>query len=265
MIYCVWYPSGGFGHFVNAVLSLYGENFVRPKNTLNFSSNGNSHSLDLVVPKYYRNKWLYNFEFDNNKNYSVLIDNGIQDESCVFRNSFPNSTVIKICYHDRDWAIVARTCIDKAMNSSIEKELALNGDWDRTDNWAKREKYFLFLRDHQLRHSWKPEKDYCISIEHMLEYDKFYHRLLQFVKVLPFEPLWNHWRQANAAYIDPIMIAHEVINSVRSRRTFNLQHITDLWTQAVIYYYIWLEFGIEVPHNDFANWIDSTDQIVDLL
>ena len=32
MIYCVWYPSGGFGHFINAVISLYGVDFKRPKN-----------------------------------------------------------------------------------------------------------------------------------------------------------------------------------------------------------------------------------------
>ena len=27
---CVWYPAGGFGHFVNSILTLYGDGFVRP-------------------------------------------------------------------------------------------------------------------------------------------------------------------------------------------------------------------------------------------
>ena len=31
MIYCVQYPSGGFGHFINAILTLHGVEFVRPK------------------------------------------------------------------------------------------------------------------------------------------------------------------------------------------------------------------------------------------
>jgi hypothetical protein len=44
----------------------------------------------------------------------------------------------------------------------------------------------------------------------------------------------------------------------------DLTHITDIWTQAVVYYYIWLEFGIEVPHNDFANFFTNTDQIIGL-
>ena len=47
MIYCVWYPSGGFGHYIGATLSLYGKNFARPKKDLTFNANGDSHN---VVP-----------------------------------------------------------------------------------------------------------------------------------------------------------------------------------------------------------------------
>ena len=55
------------------------------------------------------------------------------------------------------------------------------------------------------------------------------------------------------------------INHIKNKQTFDLRQITDLWDQAVIYYYFWIWFGIEVPHNDFANWIDSTDQLTGLL
>ena len=85
-IYCVWYPSGSFGHFVNAILTLHGDNFVRPKKSLEFSSTGDSHSLDLIVPKYLHEFWPGGIEFVNNQNYCVLIDNGIDNESEFYDN-----------------------------------------------------------------------------------------------------------------------------------------------------------------------------------
>ena len=82
MIYCVWYPSGGFGHFVNAVLTLHGRDFERPERVdYQFSKKGNSHELQLVAPKYLKNPTHYDFDFSSTDHYSVLIDNGINDES----------------------------------------------------------------------------------------------------------------------------------------------------------------------------------------
>jgi hypothetical protein len=116
---------------------------------LKFSANGDSHSLDLVVPKYFHECWPGGIEFLNDKNYCVLVDNGINNESASFKNTFPNSTVIKICYHKYSWPVVARTLIEKAMGSSIDAELPVDA-WDTDQPWAKREKYFLYLRDHPL-------------------------------------------------------------------------------------------------------------------
>ena len=138
MIYCVWYPSGGFGHFVNAVLTLHGDNFVRPKNQLTFSKNGNSHYLDLVTPKYLHDCWPSGIEFLDHNNYCVLVDNGINNESEQFKSIFSNSKIIKICYSDYSWPVVARTMIEKAMHSSIEVQLPTT-DWNNDAPWAQRE------------------------------------------------------------------------------------------------------------------------------
>ena len=264
MIYCVWYPSGGFGHFINAILTRYGENFVRPSSILNFSSNGNSHSLDLVVPKYFHNHWPYEYEFDKNKNYCVLIDNGINDKSDTFRTRFSNAAVIKICYTDQSWPVVARTMIDKAMRSSIELALPID-EWSVDEPCARREKYFLFLRDHQLKNAWQPSDQNFINVEHLFDYNNFYNRLNKFVGIESFEDIWQQWRGANSKYIDPVETANVAMQYIKNKQTFDLRQITDLWDQAVIYYYFWIWFGIEVPHNDFANWIDSTDQLTGLL
>jgi len=264
MIYCVWYPSGGFGHFVNAVLTLHGKNFVRPKKNLQFSATGDSHTLDLVVPKYFKNRWCNNFDFSDNTNYCVLIDNGINDESDQFKQTFPDATVIKICYSDHSWPIVARTMIDKAMQSGIAQELPIDS-WHTDADWAKREKYFLYLRDHTLRHCWRHNTDFALYVDDLLHYKSLFDKLNSVTTVEPFENLWQDWRRANAKYLDPVVLARSVIDSVNNHQYFDTTNITDIWAQAVIYYYIWIAFDVEVPHNDYANFFTSTAQIAELI
>jgi len=265
MIYCVWYPSGGFGHFINAVLTLHGEGFVRPKNNLEFSSNGNSHALDLVVPKYAKDCWPGGIEFLNDKNYCVLIDNGINNESNKFKSTFSDSKTIKICYSDYSWPVVARTMIEKAMGSSIEEQLPVD-DWNSGEPWAQREKYFLFLRDHNLRHAWRLTDDNAIHIDELYDdYEEFFNIVNSIVKIEWCEDLWLEWRKANATYIDPVKTASKIIDYVNVEWTVDVSDVTDIWTQAVVYYYIWLRFGIEVPHNDYANFFSNTKEIIELV
>jgi hypothetical protein len=262
----VWYPSGGFGHFINAILSLHGKNFVRPKKQLKFSNNGNSHDLDLVVPKYSHNRWPYEFKFDENKNYSVLIDNGINNESEQFKSVFPTARTIKICYTDYTWPIVAQTMIDKAMNSALECELPIDV-WNTQDLWARREKYFLFLRDHPLRSAWRPNSiDFALKIDDMIEYTDLLTAIESYgIELESFDDIWKQWKVTNQKYIAPIHDAKIIIDGVKNNVSLDLRHITDVWNQAVIYYYIWLEFGIEVLHNDYSNWCTNTQEIVTML
>jgi len=270
MIYCVWYPSGGFGHFINAVLTLRGNNFVRPKKSLEFSSTGDSHFLDLTVPKYLHECWPGGIEFVNNQNYCVLIDNGINNESSNFKITFPNATVIKICYSTYSWPVIARTMIEKAMASTIEEQLTVD-NWDTTDPWARREKYFLYLRDHPFRHAWQSKskivmEDTELDIGELYdEYDNCYNSINGFAKTEDFYDLWKEWRKANARYIDPVKTASNILSLVLAKNSEDLTHITDVWTQAVVYYYIWVWYNIEVPHNDYSNWFTNTADIVKML
>lgn len=268
MIYCVWYPSGGFGHFINAILTLHGTNFVRPKNKkLMFGTNGNSHNLDLVAPKYFHDPNEYNFKFDENKIYSVLVDNGINNESMLFQNVFLNASIIKICYSDQTWPIVFRTMVEKAMAVEFDSEITLGTNWEVTDNWAIREKYFLLLRDHPIRHQWKPNTA-CLNlfVDDLLDYRSLFDKLRSFeISIDNFKDDWIQWWQANLKFIDPATTGIKVIQSVKNKQLMDLSSITDLWTQAIVYYYIWLEFSFEVPHNDYSEWFTNTDQIVKML
>lgn len=265
MIYCIWYPSGGFGHFINGVLTLHGNGFKRPTNDITFSATGNSHSLILVAPKYTTG---YNYEFDPAYNYSVLVDQGINSTSRDFMLEFPSARFIKVCYTDASWPVIAKTMIVKAMQSSIEQEVAVNPElWASAEPWAQREKYFLFLRDHPLRTAWRPDPVIdCIFVNELLDYSRLKYTIERTgIELSEFKSLWNNWYTHNENYFVPIAIAEQVLDKIEHREAFDLTHITDVWTQAVIYYYLWIEFGKEVPHNDFENFFNNVDQITQWL
>jgi hypothetical protein len=265
MIYCIWYPSGGFGHFVNAVINLHGDKFVRPANQLEFSTTGDSHSLELTTPKYFQDN-PYNYNFLDNVNYSVLVDNGINNEGMKFLETFPKAKVIKMCYSDRTWPVIAKTMIDKAMKSSIESELPVD-NWSSDENWARREKYFLFLRDHELRNKWRCNNTATnIDIEKLLNYKEFKSAIAGSGIVLSsFRKEWRNWHAHNFNYFLPILAAQDIIEQVKKNNLYDLTMITDVWAQAVVYYYIWLEFGKEVPHNDFENFFTNVNEITQWL
>lgn len=264
MIYCVWYPSGGFGHFINAVLSLHGDNFARPQQSqVEFSSTGNSHALDLSAPKYSKDPLDYTFDFDPALNYSVLIDNGIDNEGRQFRTVFPAATVYKLCYTDHSWPIVAKTSIVKAAQAELDQELALGNNWHNNEAWARREKYFLFLRDHAFRHCWRAESGcFNLLIESFVNYDLLKGQLVASgIRLSDFHDLHQQWLNANQEYIDPVVEALATVQTVKNGTTMSLTHIKDAWNQAVLYYFLWLEFGQEVPHNDYSDFFADTQEI----
>jgi hypothetical protein len=269
-IFCVWYPSGGFGHFVGAVIALHGKDFVRPNNTTyQFSANGNSHSSDLTAPKFSAGTQYYDFDFfGSDKKYVVLVDPGIDNETNRFVEQYPNAQVLKVSYSAATWPIVAYTSIHKAMESSIQTELAVDLPlWPTKQNWAQREKYFLFLAEHHYRSMWQPlDGCYNLLVDDLLDYQTFHNRLCEFgVAPTDFADLWNTWFKLNQAYIAPVLLAQQVVDAVRSRSNMDLSFCQDLWTQAVVNYTIWHQFGCVVPANDFADWFDNSDQIVALL
>ena len=260
---CVWYPAGGFGHFVNSILTLYGSGFVRPSSKqFDFSTSGDSHALELVAPKYYNDPDEYNFLFDQAGVYSVLVDNGNNNETKKFLDYFDNPKVIKICYSDYSWPIVARTMIEKGMRVGFEQEVSIDTNaWSTTEDWALREKYFLFLRDNHLRAMWRKDPT-CdnLLIDDLVDYTKFKQRLINIgITTEPFEELWYKWFEANKKYLEPWSIAQNILDEVDECNL--LDHIVDVWTQALVYYYIWLKYEFEVPHNEYANWFTNTKDI----
>jgi hypothetical protein len=268
-ILCIWYPSGGFGHFINGVVTLHGQDFVRPHNSkLEFGADGNSHALKLVAPKYFHDPEKYNFVFDSKKTYSVLIDNGINNESKRFSTIIPQSKILKICYSDYSWPILSRTMIEKAMTTDFDQQVPIDLNvWPDCSQWAMREKYFLFLRDHPLRRAWRHDSDcYNLDVEDLLNYQRLYEKLTNFNNDLDeFESVWTQWYECNKIYINPTLVAHKILQQVTQDTHIDLSSITDVWTQSVVYYFIWLKYNFEVTHNDYSNWFTSTKDIAIML
>lgn len=264
MIYCIWYPSGGFGHYINVILSLHGDNFHRPNREIVFGENGDSHNFPLMMPRY-TNKDLYMMPLlDEIKNHAVLIDNGINDESRNFYSVFPGSKIIKLYYDDYSWPIVAQTVVIKVIKSDLTTEIAVDDDkWSDQQDWTQREKFFLYLRDHSLRHQWRPDTDaHNLNISDLADYDLFYKKIQSFgIGLTPFKDLWQRWWQKNQQYFQPMQRSKQIIQILMTKQDISLDHIKDVWEQAVIYYFIWLFFGKEVPHNDFAEFFSNTAEI----
>lgn len=263
---CIWYPSGGFGHFVSAILTLHGRNFAKANVPLVFSPKGDSHAFPCLLPKYFHNPKHYQIpDTDPGLIYTVLIDNGINDESTLYRKHFPGSKTLKLCYSDHSWCIVARTMVEKALGRDLEDEISLDdSQWPSDENWAVREKYFLYLRDHPLRFSWRPSDDcHSVLLEQLVAYEDMRSCLADY-GLDPFYDDWQRWKTHNQTYVSPMETALDILKNIKNKQSIDLD-IADLWTQSVVNYFIWLEYQFEVPANDYADWFTNTKQIVTML
>jgi hypothetical protein len=261
-IYCIWYPSGGFGHYISGVISLYGDNFIRPLNQLVFAKDGNSHAFSPLAPKWKFDPDHYNYKFAPDRNHCVLIDNGAPSQSKKFKTFIPNSTILKVTYNNWSFPIVVHTMIVKAMRSSLEEHCLHNVYWTDQD-WGKRQKFLYFLKNHPIQNLWNPEDD-CTNIDliEIIDYDIFKSKLESAgIKLTDFSATHQEWFNANKTYIDPVLQAQKVMECINSDENFLLSHITDLWTQAVVYYYIWLTYKIEVEHHTMPEFFNDTNQI----
>ena len=114
---------------------------------------------------------------------------------------------------------------------------------------------------------WRIDSEYkYLKIDRMLSYNDFCKQLQTLgIVTNDFRPLWDKWKISNQTYIGPVETAQKIILDLKNKNYSDLSHTTDIWTQAVIYYYIWLEYNFEVPHNDYSKWFTNTKQIAIML
>lgn len=269
MKYLIWYPSGGFGHFIVSYISNYCNNFARFNKVGAFSKNGDSHLSSMYWPSYRHRQWDgHDDMFSSNKNYAVLVDNGINNEGEEFKLLFPGACTIKICYDDHSWPVIARTMIEKAWpGKSFDQELDISPNWSTDTEVAYREKYFLFLRDHEFRHRWKPNHiDSTLNIGDLIDFSQFRSTLdsIGVISDSQASHYWNQWLAANWEYILPVNKASKVMYCIKNNIDYDINDMT-IWQQGVLCYYLFLEFNFELPFNDYSNWFTNVSKLRNML
>jgi hypothetical protein len=278
----IQYPSGGFGHTIHVILSMFGKNFACNPLDHKFGIAGDSHQFPELLPKMF-NVNEYNVEkfcvmldqVENNKNVTILIDSGISDDTVDFKKIIHPHFSIRICYDDWSWPLLAKMFYTRCMSAVDSKKYQLidfiNPDHDKwpsneSEDWAVREKYFLYLRDHPFRHCWRPVAG-CVSlpVEQILNYTSLHITLNQWFNVVEFEDFYKKWYSVNKEHFDFHFACKKIIDQIEFNQLVDLSNINDLFDQAVINYYIWLKYNFEVPHNDYAEWFTNTKDITIML
>lgn len=274
----IQYPSGGFGHFIHVVLSVYSKQFNGQKLEYQFGPGGDSHAYPTQLPKYYLlndfdvNLYQQQLNNINDEFATILIDSGIDNDSNEFRAVIKSNISIRICYDHWTWPLLAQIFYTRCMAAVTETEQTINqwivpdqGMWrDQNEPWAIREKFFLYLKDHQYRNSWREDQSTLnIPVDQILSYQTMFAALSSQFELDNFENFYQTWHDANHKHFNFFIQAQHVWKNLQNN--IDLTHIDDIFTQAVIYYYIWLEYGIEVPHNDYSNWFTNTQEIVTML
>lgn len=281
-LYAIQYPSGSFGHFTHLILSNFGENFVREEKQPVFAKNGgNSHFTSSKIRKFYRVETYKKYaETKLYENYititddkfftTVLIDSGIGSDTDEFLKYFPGCKYVRIVYDDFSWPLSAKAFYTRCMshvhnkNMNIEDFIKPEMDlWDSNDDWVVREKYFLFLKDHEFRHKWRPNKTAInIPVTSYLEYSKL---KMSIPNTSNFHDLYNSFYSSNKEHFIWFASCVDILNALKLNEEVDLSHITDLFSQATINYYVHLLFDFEIPAWDFKNWFSNTKEILDLV
>jgi hypothetical protein len=274
----IQYPSGGFGHFIHVILSKYGCGFSGQQIKYNFGVGGDSHAYPVLLPKYFTTNYDINAytQYLNNIDsefVTVLIDSGIENDSNEFRKFIKSYWSIRICYDDWSWPLLAKMFYTRCMSAVNAQPQHLSqwispseNQWPDIDaDWAKREKFFLYLRDHTFRNNWRADSDSDLNlpITHLLDYNLLHNSLNSLIEVDDFDEFYRQWYDANQEHFDFYLKANEIISQLDNN--MDISDVSDLYTQAVVYYYIWLKFKFEIPHNDYAKWFTNTKEIVTML
>jgi hypothetical protein len=275
------YPSGGYGVYLTRLINKFVTNVVQTNDDFLFDDLGTSHSLPLVVGHihYGVNRMLHAADSTHwaniKKQKYILIPYcpGIPDDTTDnLKNNFPNAKIIKLCYQDNTWPLVFQNCIVKAVQGTSEANVEFDVEkFGVLDDWARRENFSLLFEHHHYRIMWKEHvHDNWLNIdisELITDPQNCLEKVANFIggsminlRELPF----RHQQFLNA---NPNTVQHlEILNIVKNLNIDrDLTHINQLYHQAVLNFYVQLEFNFVIPANDYANWFTNTKEIVTML
>lgn len=275
------YPSGGYGHYLTRLINRFITNVVKTPDDFLFDSVGTSHQLSLVAGC---------IHFDQNKNLISISDHyqpdiaqqkyilipyctGIQsDDVTMLTNTFTNAKIIRLYYKDDTWPLVFQNCIIKAALKTLETTVEFNDvAFGSSDDWAKRENYFLLLKNHHYRHMWNecrlPQFLNINIVNLLIDPENCLRSIANFIDgtIVDLDLLPARHQQFLDSNLNTVRHL-EILDIVKNlRHNQNLRHIDHLYQQAVLNFYLQLRYNFEVPPNDYSDWFTNTTDIVKML
>jgi len=275
------YPSGGYGYYFTRLINSFVTNVVQTADLFEFDQLGTSHLLPLVAGDIHheQNRNLYSvndcYQHDIDQQKYILIPYcpGIQNDTTTnLEVNFPNAKIARLCYYDNTWPLVFQNCITKAVVGTLGTDVEFDDKrFGSSENWARRENFDLMFAHHHYRNMWKTHEhvqflnidifDLLTNPQHCLaQVADFINGTTTNLDLLPT----RHQQFLNA---NPNTVRHfEILHTVESLKIEkDLTHITNLYQQAVINFYIQTKFNFIIPPNDYADWFTNTKEIVTML
>lgn len=271
----IHYPSGGFGHYMNALLTTCSHEFHVPSADVEFSSSGDSHAFELNAAKWTRDLETYVFEpaewaQGSHKRHIVLVDLGIDNDShSTVRTRFPNNQLIRMCI-DRDArSIVNQTCRFKAERQE-EFDFLADNDWERREEVSKMYHYCDSNPDYYLN-NFQPvvNDDLVLNLPIswlFFNFEPLLKRIESFLDIYihreKANALHQQFMQGNSRYAQAVVWSRTVMNSLNSGGNTSLDSCSNLHDQGFINYVLEQHYELkEIPPWDYRDWFKNTEQI----
>ena len=263
MLVCVDYPSGGFGHFIAALLSRSFDSVFDRGGEFLLDSKGTSHQYPLHYSKWRHRDPSFELQpkFDFGDKHSVLlVDSGFDNSSDVIFSKIEAPFIIRLCIDDRAKSIVHQTCKIKAENSLFN----LNGN-----DWEERELFTLTYHHIDNNHDYylntfSPGSDFFeINISDLFfNFESVKHRLAE-VFGQPNNNIDLMHQQMVQSNIDFIK-AEKLVNSFEQSKPINWNEYS-IHEQGFFNYWIEKTHNIEIPVFDYKDWFSSYEDVHELL
>ena len=252
----IHYPSGGFGNYINVLVSLCFASTDLIDFNFKFSETGNSH-------KFPRKIWTQYDKISGDRTDVILVDSGIdKDYIEPILERFPGSPIIRMCIDSRSKSVVTQTCKYKAER----KQFIVEGE-----DWEKRELFTLMY--HHINqtpdfyiNNFTPLPE-CVNINISYLFRNFDRVLEQLSSVFGEYDrekalgLHTDFLSANARYNTAEELVDRVSQALETKNHVELGNYS-LHDQGYLFFWLERKYNIkEIPPYDYREWFKHTKEI----
>lgn len=278
------YPPGGYGYFLNYVMTHYFNETIKIDKTKNlFDSVGTTHNQ----LKYTNPVWISNI-----KNYQLTIsvpyscdekillllegNNGndkIENHNIYNRLSqkFPNAQIVKSFIDPPAIPVFHLTSLKKTKYQFDHKKF--KNVWeDPSADYAIREHWTLWYHSNPFNFD-ATYKDNFINIplsnlitspvKTLLELAKKLN--LSITNINELQLFCRNWQKSQLDYFKILSTERRIKKCIENNINLDISNITDLHTQGYINYCIERDFNVIIPVYDYRNWFKSTNEIKEMV